>query len=414
MTKAFAIGTEAIDAAPVRTRVLVVSDLPGMAEMVARNVGRGDSGLMVRHLRQTLADVASGEPLTDTDLVIFGIRPGVDADVAALRSLRAAHGQTLKFLGLTDEPLSLVVARGLMDAGLDEVMPLAAAAPRLTDAARLAPVAEDTLARRGGDARDGLIVTVAGARGGLGVTGLVLNLATLLARPDKAARKANATPLRVAVVDLDFQNGVMGASVDLADPGGYLAMLQTGAHVDPGALAQMMVTHALGFDVMAAPDSIAPLDAMTPAMMAVLLDELRLAYDVVILDLPRALTDWTAPVLSRTDRLFLLTDPAVHTVRQTRRMIDLFRDDNPSLPIEAIVATGRKPMSLPAHVKEAERFLGLPLRHWLPRDPRAAAKATGLGQPLVQVAPRSPVARAMAPLIADLRLTEAQGQRRHA
>ena len=398
----------------VRTRVMVVSDLPGMAEMVARNVGRGDSSLIVRHARQSLADLVAAGPVTDTDLIIFGVRPGLDADVAALRQLRAAHGDSLKFLGLTDAPLSLAVARGLMDAGLNEVMPLAAAAPRLIDAAEMAPVAEQTQARRGRPARDGLIVAVAAARGGLGATGCVLNLATLLVTPDKAARKAGTPPLRVAVVDLDVQNGVLGASIDLADTGAVLEMLQTGAHADHDLLTRAMVTHDLGFDVMPAPDRIAPLDAMTPAMMAVLLDELRLAYDVVILDLPRAVTEWTAPVLSRTDRLFLLTDPAVHTVRQTRRMLDLFRDDNPSLPVEAIVATGGKPLSSPAHVKEAERFIDLPLRHWLPRDARAAAKAAALGQPLVRACPRSPVARAMAPLVADLRAAQSQTQRRRA
>ena len=396
----------------VRTRVLVVSATPGMAEMVARNVGRGDGSLIVRHARQSLADLAAAGPVADTDLVIFGVRPGDDADVAALRHLRAAHGDSLKFLGLTDVPLSLAVARGLMEAGLDEVMPLAAAAPRLIDATGMAPVAEETQTRRGGTARDGLIVAVAAARGGLGATGFALNLATLLVTLDKAARRGGNAMPRVAIVDLDVQNGVLGASIDVADTGAVLEMLQTGAHPDHDLLTRAMVTHDLGFDVMPAPDRIAPLDAMTPAMAAVLLDELRLAYDVVILDLPRAVTDWTAPVLARTDRLFLLTDPTVHTVRQTRRMLDLFRDDNPSLPVEAIVATGRKPLSPPPHVREAERFLDLPLRHWLPRDARAAARAGALGLPLVRACPRSPVARAMAPLVADLRAARLQTRRR--
>ena len=85
MTDALAHALPRTDAAAVRTRVMVVSDLPGMAEMVARNVARGDDGLSVRHARQSLADLAAEGPVTDTDLVIFGVRPGNDADVAALR-----------------------------------------------------------------------------------------------------------------------------------------------------------------------------------------------------------------------------------------------------------------------------------------------------------------------------------------
>ncbi|MCF7699481.1 AAA family ATPase [Loktanella sp. M215] len=414
MTQALACAPSVDDTALVQTRVLVISDLPGMAEMVARNVGRGDPALVVRSERMTLADLCDRGPLTDTDLVIFGIRPGQDADVAALRRMKADDSSAIKFLGLTAEPLSLAVARGLMAAGLDEVMPLAAAAPRLTDAAQIAPVAEVTQAKRGDAAHNGLIVAVAAARGGLGATAFALNAATLMAQTDRKSARAGTAAPRIAVVDLDFQNGVLGSSLDITDGGGYLTMLQTGQHPDHEMLQRAMVSHPLGFDVMAAPDAMAPLDAMTPDMVAVLLDELRLAYDVVILDLPRALTDWTAPVLARADRLFLLTDPTVHTVRQTRRMMDMFRDDNPSLTIDLVVTHQRKPFSQPAHVKEAERFLGESLRHWLPGDARAAQRAAGQGVPLAAAAPRSATIRAMGPLIAGLRTSLSQTQRRRA
>ena len=415
MTDALALIMEPdVDPALLPTRVQVVSDLPGMAEMVARNVARGDTGLVVRHARLSLAALADKGPLEDTDLVIFGIRPGIDADVAALRALRATYGDAIKFLGLTSEPLSLAVARGLMEAGLDEVMPLAAAAPRLEDAAQMAPVAEETAQRRGQGQRDALVVAVAGARGGLGVTSFALNLAAMMIRQDKAARKAGRPVPRVAVVDLDFQNGVLGASIDAADGGGYLEMLQSGQQPDHDMIGRLMIAHPLGFDVMAAPDAVAPLDAMSPDMVAVLLDELRLAYDVVILDLPRALTDWTAPVLARADRLFLLADTSVHVVRQARRMLDLYRDDNATLPVEVVVAKEKKPFKAPVHVREAEKFLGEALRHWIPRDDRAARRAAGLGQPVAIAAPRSPIAKAMAAIVTDLHRAAADSQRRRA
>lgn len=407
-------GTAASDPQAVQTRVLVISHIPGMSEMVARNVGRGDPTLTVSARRITLTDLAAEGVPADTDLVIFDIRPGDDGDLAALRSLRAAAGGTLKFLGLTSETLSLGVARALMEAGVDEVMPLASVGPRLQDAAELAPLARETQAKRGEDARDGLIVAVAGARGGIGATGFTVNLAALMAQPGKAAQKAGAVPPRIAVIDLDFQNGVLGASIDAADNGAYLEMLQQGLLADHALLARALAPHPLGFDVLPAPATFAPLDAMTADMMAVMLDELRLSYDIVLLDLPRALSDWIAPVLARADRMFLLSDTNVHTVRQARRMLDFYSDDNPTMPVDIIISTEKKPLSAPPHVREAERFLGTALRHWLPRDDRAARRAAGMGQPLAIAAPRSPVARAMVPLVATLRDALTQTQRRRA
>lgn len=402
------------DPLPVQTRVLVISHIPGMSEMVARNVGRGDPALATRARRITLTDLAAEGLPADTDLIIFEIRPGDDGDLAALRDLRAQSGGALKFLGLTADPLPLAVARALMDAGVDDVMPLVGVGPRLQDVTELAPLARETQTKRGADARDGLIVAVAGARGGIGATGFALNLAALLAQPDKAARASGATPPRIAVVDLDFQNGVLGASIDAVDNGAYLEMLQQGLLADHALLTRALAPHPLGFDVLPAPATFAPLDAMTADMMAVMLDELRLAYDIVLLDLPRALSDWIAPVLARADRMFVLSDTNVHTVRQARRMLDFYRDDNPNMPVDIVISTEKKPFSPPAHVREAERFLDTPLRHWLPRDDRAARRAAGLGQPLVTAAPRSPVTKAMTPLIAMLRDALTQTQRRRA
>lgn len=413
-----AFDTAAAQPQAVQTRVLVISHVPGMGEMVARNVARGDPSLAVTSRRITLTDLAAEGRPADTDLVIFEIRPGDDGDLVALRRLRAASDGALKFLGLTTEALPLAVARALMEAGLDEVMPLTAVAPRLQDVSELAPAARETQARRGGDARDGLIIATAAARGGIGATGFTLNLAALLAQTGKArgkaARTADMTPPRIAVIDLDFQNGVLGASIDAVDSGAYLEMLQQGLLADHDLLTRALTPHPLGFDVLPAPATFAPLDAMTADMMSVLLDELRLSYDVVLLDLPRALSDWIAPVLSRADRMFLLSDTNVHTVRQARRMLDFFADDNSTMPVDIVINTEKKPLSAPAHVREAEKFLDTALRHWLPRDDRAARRAAGLGQPLVTVAPKSPVAKAMAPIVASLRDALTQTQRRRA
>ena len=215
------------------------------------------------------------------------------------------------------------------------------------------------------------------------------------------------------MVDLDFQNGVLGASIDLTDGGAYLEMLQGQASPNQSFLKRALESYAPGgFDVMAAPVTLAPLDAMTPDMVARLIDELRLAYDYVVLDLPRVVVDWIDAVLARADRFFILGDTSVHTVRQIRRMIDLYTDDHAALPVQVVVSKEKKPGA--AHVKEAEHFLGQTLATWLPRDDKTAARARAHGQPMALSGPKAPVSRAMGPVVEQIRTDFKNSNRRRA
>tara|TARA_R100000322_G_scaffold9788_7_gene6173 strand:- start:12398 stop:13564 length:1167 start_codon:yes stop_codon:yes gene_type:complete len=383
---------------------------PGVAEMVARGLAR-DENLDVDFRPHSLADymTRADADLAGVELLVFEVRPGDDTDLAVIRELKRHFGDALQILGVTGDALTLATARNLMDAGVAEVIPLASTQPQMAQAAPLDD-APDMPATQGGNGHNGMILAVAGAAGGIGTTSFALNLATRLAARE---RKSTDPAPRVAVVDLDFQNGVLGASIDMTDGGAYLEMLQGQADPDQPFLDRALATYGPGgFDVMAAPVTLAPLDAMTPDLVARLLDTLRTAYDHVILDLPRALVDWVDAVLARADRFFILGDTSVHTVRQIRRMIDLYTDDHAALPVEVVMCREKKPGA--THLREAEHFLGQPLATWLPRDDRAAGRARDHGQPLALAAPRSAVVRAMGPLTEAVRADFANTSRRRA
>jgi len=420
MTNALLESPTAIDApqettAPdvLPTRTIVVSETAGIAEMVARSLGL-DPSLEVTFKTCALEALADedGFDIANVDLIVFDIRAGSDGDMTALRTFGDTGSADLKFLGVTAETLSLATARGLMDAGVDEVIPLSSVSPQKEHAAPLEPVTEIAQDRRGGDVRNGTIIAVNGARGGIGATTFALNLATQLRKPVKG--DTSALP-KVAILDLDIQNGVLGASIDITESGSYIDWLQ-GKDIAPDTLItdSMMPYAAAGFDVMAAPVAFAPLDSLSPDMLATLLDDLRLTYDYVILDLPRAVVEWIDAVLTRADRFVILGDSNVHTVRQMRRLIDTFTDDHPSLPMDIIIAKEKKSRTSTAALKEAESFLDRKFTHWIPRDDAAAMKAADEGRPILCTRPRSPIAKAMAPFVTALRATHANPSRRKA
>ena len=60
-------------------------------------------------------------------------------------------------------------------------------------------------------------------------------------------------------------------------------------------------------------------EALKPEHVESLISILKERFDYVVLDLPRALVDWLAPLLDATDRMLLVTDSAVPSIRQARR-----------------------------------------------------------------------------------------------
>lgn len=401
-------------AEPQQTRTLVVSDVPGTAEQVAKALAQ-DASLTVGHRETSLADLARvpSVDIAATDLIIFDIRVGANDDLEALQTLRDMGHSGLKFLGVTAQTLTLATARALMDAGVDEVIPMTSIAPVPAQSEDVEQPQEHSAQRHGGDLHNGLIIAMCSARGGVGATTTVLNLATQLAHPQK--NDAHGKAPRVAVIDLDIQNGVLGASLDLHDEGDVMDWLQSEVAPREDFIPRTMKTFdAGGFDVMPAPLAFAPLDILHSDMLAALLDDLRLAYDYVILDLPRAVCEWIDAVLIRADRFIILTDHSVHTLRQTRRLIETFSDEHPSLPIEVAVSKDAKTNNTAAALKEAETFLDRKIFHWIPRDDKSARRAADAGVPILVHRPRSPIARALTPIVTTLTEAQSSSTRRRA
>jgi len=397
-------------------RAIVLSDTPGLAEMIARGVN-AEGATKATHLKMSLADFAEMPDLSldEVAICLFEIKQGNDAQLAALRALKELSDGSTRFLGVTPDPLTLSTARQLLDVGVDDVLQLGDVSPQLGHSASLSEPTQQATDMRQGPLHNGMIIGVAQTRGGIGATTFALNLATLLAVKPKTKRSdPPAVAPRVAVLDLDFQNGTLGASIDAATSDAFVEFLRSGEIPDGALVREIMMPHSAGFDVLSAPTEFVPLSAMRPDMMASLLDELRLSYDYIVLDMPRTMVEWLDPVLARADKMFVLSDTAVHSVRQARRMIDFYCEDHVSLPVEVCASLERKPFSTTPAIKEAEKFLDRKLTHWLPRDDRAAKVSVNLGLPLLVAKPKSAIAKSMKSMVDALQTYGAADQRRKA
>ncbi len=368
------------------TSVLLISDDNGVTNAVTvaladrPRVRLQSENRSVSSLNGTAVQMAA-----ENDIVVFATDPGNRDDMSAIKALNERRGENSIFLALADRDIPLARARALSDAGVDDVLPF--------------PVTGDELARqmerwlvkaagnRSGGGKDGTVIAVAQARGGIGATTVAVNLADqLLVRKSRFRREPSNS---VAIVDLDLQFGAVGDFLDV-DPQEGLMQLATGDVMpDQMWVEQSLAETAGGLSVLTAPADFMPLEAINAKQIETLVDALRSTHDYVVIDLPRALVDWIEPVVANADEIAVVTDTTVPSIRATRRLMDFFLADNPGLAIEVVVNHEKRPMMQAAHHKEAARVLEKKFDIWLPHDAKAARSAVDFGKPLSEVAPRS-------------------------
>ena len=385
-----------------QTSVLVLSTAPEIAELVEAAAVLL-ANVSVERCESAISEVGSLEAgITNGHaLVIADIAPENADDMQGLRDLVAAVPDGTAIIAMTHHDLPLSAARGLTRLGVGEILPVSVSADELREVMRetLAPAQTPAPAPPPAPAAPvhrGAVIAVASARGGCGATSVALNLAhELLGRAGLFSRK----PARkVALVDLDLQFGDLGTLLDLEDRGTMAQILRSDTPPDESYLASAMQCHASGLHLLGAPNEPVPLDAMSADHVAAILDGLAAQYDYVVVDMPHALVLWLEPILKRAGLMLLVTDTSVPSIRQCKRLIDVYTEDAPMLPIEIVVNGEKRPLLMSGPHKEAQNALGNQLKHWVPRNDRMMRRAVDRGEPVMRAAPRGDVARAFAKL----------------
>ena len=332
---------------------------------------------------------------SENDIVVFATDPDNEDDLAAIKTLNKKRQENSIFLALTGEDIPLSRARALSDAGADDVLPFPMPVDELTK--QIGKWMEKiVVAKGGGGGKEGAVIAVAQARGGIGSTTVAVNLADQLMIPRSRFRKEAGNS--VAIVDLDLQFGAVGDFLEVEPSDGLMQLATGGMMPDAMWVSQSMSTTSSGLDVMTAPREFVPLDAINGPQIEALIDTLRKSHDYVVVDLPRALTSWIEPVVAAADQIIIVTDTTVPSIRASRRLIDFFLSDNPGLNIELVINHEKKPLVQGHHHKEAAKVLELKFEHWLPHDPKAARNAVDYGKPLSEVSARSDLSKAIANL----------------
>ena len=296
----------------------------------------------------------------------------------------------------TSRDISAQGMRELIRQGIDDFVPQPLDQHSLLDAIE---VAKRKARQNRGGASTGQIITVARAKGGLGATTLAVNLALSLIDPI-----GKEEPKRVALLDLDVQFGDVAVYLDLAPRSDLVDIVQKPTRLDTALLLSAMTEHESGLEVLQAPIDPMPLEALRTETIGRLIDLAQQEFDYVVIDLPLALAAWHEMVLDMTDKLYLVTQLNVPAIRQTKRLIDILKDEGLySLPVSIVLNRYIKRFNEHTRIRQCSKALDHTIDHFLPEDERTVLEAVNRGVPLTKVRRRARICRTIRDMALDCR-----------
>ncbi|KUJ85366.1 hypothetical protein AVO45_16595 [Ruegeria marisrubri] len=336
------------------------------------------------------------------DVVLFDLDESDDNLLQSARDICEARRPNAIIIALASDNLPLEKARQLRRIGVDDVL------PRNSVQDEIIPQVQSIRERReaqlpaiwGGHATQGKVIAVAQSRGGVGSSILAANLANEL--QDKQGFFKKKAKNDVALVDLDFQFGSLAAMMDVEESDAMWRMAMEGSIPDSAFLEQAMTKSKCGVDVLPAPSRYGPLNAIKEEQVSAILDSLKRSHDYIVVDLPRALVEWLTPVLTQADRLYLVTDVSVPSVRSARKLMDFYQAENPALEIQLVASFEKKPLIQAAHHRAATKLLDKEFSYWVPKDERTTREALDRGVPLHDVSSRAPLTKTIRKMALDM------------
>jgi pilus assembly protein CpaE len=163
----------------------------------------------------------------------------------------------------------------------------------------------------------GSLVAFVGARGGVGTTTLAVNTAWYLAHRQSR---------RVALVDLDLQNGDCALALDIKPTSGLREALANPLRIDNTLLERVMTPVGERLFVLSSEEPLAEDLHFTAVAVETLVAALREQFHYVIVDVPRIPAAPYRRALKMADFCVLVADQTLRSVRDTVRLRTVLGD----------------------------------------------------------------------------------------
>ena len=231
--------------------------------------------------------------------------------------------------------------------------------------------------------------------GGAGASTIAVNAAWEVAFAKKSGGPS------VCLLDLGLQFGSVATYMDLPRRESIYEILSDTSAMDEQAFRQALQPVRDRIHVFTAPTDMLPLELIGPDDVVALMDLARDCFDVVILDVPGTLTQWTDAVLTECDRFHVVTTMEVRAAQNALRLSRLLEAEG--IPTDTMSwvlnkAPGRTDFQARGRIAKMADSLGLEFDAVLPWGGQTVTEANDQALPLMQAAPRNPFRKELAKL----------------
>lgn len=239
--------------------------------------------------------------------------------------------------------------------------------------------------RRRGELADpvaqGTVITVFGAKGGIGKTTIASNLAVAL------STEAHQT---VALVDMDTRFGDVAITMDIPVERSIADLARNLDNVDRNSLREYLVQHESGVRILPAPTRPSDWRNLTAQHIRDVVDVLAQTHDFVILDTPGTFNEIVAAAIEVGTMILLVTTLDMASIKDTVLALEMLHERFGNDDERIKVVLNRAGMDTGVREKDVERTLDSPLWWRIPQD-QEVVKAAQLGRPIVMSRPNSKV-----------------------
>jgi pilus assembly protein CpaE len=242
---------------------------------------------------------------------------------------------------------------------------------------------------------DAQIYTFLPAVGGAGVTTLAIQTAMILLGSGQKRRTSTC------LVDLNFQHGACADYLDLEPRLDLSEIEPRPERLDRQLLEVMTNYHASGLAVIAAPNQPAEMRSFDPGVVTRLLDLVASNFENVVIDMPRTWFPWTDSVLLGSNRMFIVSEMTVPSLKYTRKLVAAIRERLAEGPQPQVIVNRFEERLFVPGVKKTDiqQALGQDFTAAIPNFYRLVREAIDRGVPLDEVKPGNKITRELKKLI---------------
>jgi len=234
--------------------------------------------------------------------------------------------------------------------------------------------------QQGASSAGGVIIAIAGSRGGIGCTSLAVNLGCCL---------SSMPENRAVLVDLDLALGDTNILLDFR-PAYTLADLASNINeVDQKFLKGVLFQHSSGLMVLPHPENLDDLGLIHEEHILRLLSLLRSTFSHVIVDLSKSFRPTDVAAMRVADIILLTGQLELSSVHNIARLLPTFKSVEGLYEKVRILLNRVGSEDQKISKAKAEEFMGMGVFWQVGNDSKAMMGARNEGKPLIQFAPKS-------------------------